>query len=139
MELVFNKVAVCNFVNSKFNHTCYLFLKACWERLTEQNPHCFKKCKRPKIQHKVLAPSNKWFFWELIVFAKRDLSKETKGDSKKRSSKGFLYKMCPQKFIKFHKKTAVLESLKKVAGLRPATILKRRFSAGVFQRILRNL
>ena len=46
---------------------------------------------------------------------------------------------CSKKYRKIHGKTPMLESLfNKVAGLRPATLLKKHFSTGVLLSILGN-
>ena len=52
---------------------------------------------------------------------------------KKQPSEMFCKKGVLKKFLKFHRKIAVLESLfNKVAGLRPATLLKRDSNTAVF-------
>ena len=43
-------VAACNFVKNGLSHKCFCFLKTCCKWSNEQNPHCFKKCNRPKLQ-----------------------------------------------------------------------------------------
>ena len=52
----------------------------------------------------------------------------TASGGQKQSSRGVLQKRCSQKFHKIHRKTLMPESLflKKVTGLRPATLLKMR-------------
>ena len=46
---------------------------------------------------------------------------------------GVYKKRCSKKLRKFHRKATVLESLfNKVAGLRPATLLKRDSNTGAF-------
>ena len=83
MEVVFIKVAPCNFVKNGLNHRCLYFLKACYKWTTEQNPHCSKKLNRLKIQQQkqILSFFKQIMikFWELIVFAETDLSKEETG------------------------------------------------------------
>ena len=52
---------------------------------------------------------------------------------KKQSLGGVLWKGCSEKFHKIHRKTLVLESLfNKVAGLRPATLSKKRLQHRCF-------
>ena len=75
-----------------------MFLKACCKWTTEQNTRCFKKCKTKDLtqiaKNKIFAPSNNYKILG-IVFAKTDLSKETKRDFKKRY---ILYEFQEQSF-----------------------------------------
>ena len=51
----------------------------------------------------------------------------------KQPSEAFYKKMCSWKFHKIHRKTPVPEAFfNKVAGLRPATLLKKRFGYRCF-------
>ena len=53
--------------------------------------------------------------------------------------KGVLEKECSEKFFKIHRKTPVMKCLfNKIAGLRPAALLKSDSSKGVFPWILRD-
>ena len=115
MELVFNNVAIF-FLKTDSIIDIIVFLKACCKWTTEQNTRCFKKCKTKDLtqiaKNKIFAPSNNYKILG-IVFAKTDLSKETKRDFKKRyilyefqkqSFQGVSKKMSLKNFTKFTRK-----------------------------------
>ena len=75
------------------------------------------------------------------IFSRKErLAKsEMNAGLQKHSSGGVLWKRCSWKFRKIHRKTPVSESLfNKVAGLRPATLLKKVSGTVAFLWILRN-